>query len=240
MRRVHQPHQAVDEVVDVAEGAGLTAVTVDRDRFAAKGLHHEGGHDPAVVDVGARPVGVEYPCNLDRHVMLAPIVEEQRLRTALAFVVAGARPDRVDVAGVVLDLRMDVGVAVHLAGRRLEDGRPHPLRKPQHVDGAVHADLGGLHGVEPVVDRGGRTGEVVDLVDLDVERERDVVPDGFEAGVRQCRGDVVPRSREVVVDAQDLVAAREQAFTEMGAEEPRPAGHQYPLSAFHRRIPMTL
>ena len=53
--------------------------------------------------------------------VLAVIVEEQRLGAALAFVVAGARADRVDVAPIVLGLRVDGGIAVNLGGRRLED-----------------------------------------------------------------------------------------------------------------------
>ena len=41
--------------------------------------------------------------------------------------------------------------------------------------------FGRLHGIVLVVDRRGRAGEVVDLVDLDVERERHVVAHQLEA-----------------------------------------------------------
>jgi hypothetical protein len=44
--------------------------------------------------------------------MLPGIIEEQRLRAALAFLEAGARADRVDVAPIFLGLRMDRGITV--------------------------------------------------------------------------------------------------------------------------------
>ena len=71
-----------------------------------------------------RAVGVEDPRDADVDAVLAVVVEEQRLGAALAFVVAGARADRVDAAPVALGLRVDRRVAVDLAGRGLEDPRP--------------------------------------------------------------------------------------------------------------------
>ena len=69
--------------------------------------------------------------------------------------------------------------------------RAGALGQPEHVDRAVHAGLGRLHRVVLVVDRRGRAGEVVDLVDLDVERKGDVVAQQLEraggrAGARCC------------------------------------------------------
>ena len=54
-----EAHDAVDEVRDEAEGAGLRAVAVDGEGLAAQGLHHEVGDDAAVVGLQARAVGVE-------------------------------------------------------------------------------------------------------------------------------------------------------------------------------------
>ena len=118
---VHQPHEAVDQIVDVAEGARLAAVAVDGDGLALQGLHDEIGDDAAVVGVHARAVGIEDARDLDLELVLAVIVEEQRLGAALALVIAGARADRVDVPPVVFRLRMHGRVAVDLAGRGLQD-----------------------------------------------------------------------------------------------------------------------
>jgi hypothetical protein len=58
---------------------------------------------------------------LDRRAVLAVIVEEQRLRATLPFVVAGPMDNRVDVPPVIPALRVVVQIAVDLAGRCLQD-----------------------------------------------------------------------------------------------------------------------
>ena len=77
-------------------------------------------------------------------------------------------------------------IAVDLAGRGLEDLGARALGQAQHVDGAVHAGLGRLHRIVLVVDRRGGAGEIVDLVDLDIERECHVVAHQLEARVVQA------------------------------------------------------
>ena len=54
----------------------------------------------------------------------------------------------------------------------------------------MHAGLGRLHRVVLVVNGRGRAGEVVDLVDLDVEREGDVVAHQLEARMAEQMVDV--------------------------------------------------
>jgi hypothetical protein len=226
VRRVHQPHRAVDEVVHVAERARLQPLAIERDGLAAERLHDEVGDHAAVVGVHARPVGVEDAQHLDAQPVLAVVVEEQRLGAALAFVVAGADADRVDVAPVVLALRVHLRVAVDLAGRGLQDLGLHALGQAEHVDGTVHAGLGGLHRVVLVVHRRGRAGEVVDLVDLDVERKGHVVAQQLEARMADQVLDVAPRTGEEVVDAQHVVAAFEQLLAQVRAQEAGTAGDE--------------
>ena len=171
---------AVDQIVDIAERARLLAVAVDRDVLAAQAWHDEIGHHAAVVGVHARAVGVEDAHHLDAQPVLAAIVEKQRFGAALALVVAGARPDRIDVAPVFFGLRMHGGIAIDLRGRGLQDLGPSALGEAEHVDRADDAGLGRLHRIELIMDRRGRAGEIVDLVDLDIERKRDVVAQQLE------------------------------------------------------------
>src|SRR5262245_8455820 len=96
-------------------------------------------------------VCIEDAGDLDLELVLAVIVEEQRLSAALALIVAGARTDRIDVAPVGFDLWMHRRVAVHLARRRLEDSTFETLGKPQHVDCAMYRSLRRLHRVVLVV-----------------------------------------------------------------------------------------
>jgi hypothetical protein len=94
----------------------------------------------------------------------------------------------------------------------------------------MHAGLGGLHRIVLVVDRRGRAGEVVDLVDLDIERERHVVAHQLEARVIQAAHDVLLAAGEVVVDAQYVIASRQKALAEVRAQEACATGDQYPLA----------
>jgi hypothetical protein len=90
-------------------------------------------------------------------------------------IVTGPGPDQVDVAPIFLRLRVDVGIAIDLRGRGPQNLGAQPLGEAEHVNGAVHAGLRGLHGVVLLVHGRRRTGEIVDLADLDVERKRPVV-----------------------------------------------------------------
>ena len=129
----------------------------------------------SVVRVHARAVRVEDTRDANVEFVLAIIIEEQSLGAAFAFIVAGARADRVDVAPIFLGLRVHVRIAVNLGRRCLEDLGADALGEAEHVDGAMHAGLGRLHGVVLVMHRRSGTREIVDLVDLDIEREGDVV-----------------------------------------------------------------
>ena len=159
----------------------------------------------------ARPVGVEDPHHFDGELVLPPIIEKQRFRAALAFVVTGARSNRVDVVPVFLGLRVDAGTAVNLRRRGLQDFGAQALRQSQHVDGAVYAGLGRLHRVVLVVDRGGRAGQVkssqvVDLVGFEIERKRHVMPDDFKTMIIEHALDVTTCSGEIIVDADEISA----------------------------------
>ena len=131
----------------------------------------------------ARAISVEDPRDLDLNPVLAVIIKAERLGAALAFIIAGARPDRVHIAPIAFFLRMNFRIAIDFRGRGLEDPRPCPLGKAEHVDGAVHRCLGRLHRVELVMDRASRAGHVVNLVDLDKERERHIVAHQLKAWI---------------------------------------------------------
>jgi hypothetical protein len=111
-----------------------------------------------------------------------------------------------------------------------EDFGLHAFGQPKHVDGAVHAGLGGLHGVMLIVNRRGRTGEIVNFVDLDIERESHVVPHQLEARMIAQMGDVQFGSGEEIVDAKDVVALGDQSVAQMGTQETRATGDQ---NSFH-------
>jgi len=104
-----------------------------------------------------------------------------------------------------LRLRVLGRVAVHLGGRGEQHRRAQPLSQAEHVDRAVHAGLRGLHRVALVEHRRGRAGQVVDLVDLDVQGERHVVAHQLESRLAEQVDDVVPAARVEIVDGEDVV-----------------------------------
>ena len=99
-----------------------------------------------------------------------------------------------------------IRIAVNFARRCLKDAAFQPLGEAKHVDRAVHARLGGLHGVVLIVNWRGGTGEVIDFVDLDEERHRYVVPQELEARFVAQMFDIALGPGEQIVGAQDVVA----------------------------------
>ncbi len=106
---LHKLDEAFDQIVGIAEGAGLAAVAIDGDRSPLKGLNNEVRDDAPVIGMHARPVGVEDAGHLDIELVLAVIVEKQGLGAALAFIVADRGSNGIHMAPIILGLRMDDG-----------------------------------------------------------------------------------------------------------------------------------
>ncbi|MEZ6318224.1 MAG: hypothetical protein R3B49_05630 [Phycisphaerales bacterium] len=125
---------------------------------------------------------------------------------------------------VVLGEDEGAGFAVDLGAGGDEDARASVrLGEPEDVAGEPDVAFDGPDGVgEDEVDADGG-GEVVDLVEGRVVREGgegggEVLldePDGVEAG-----GEIVAAPGGEVVDDDDVVAALDEAFDEVGADEP--------------------
>src|SRR3954463_14681451 len=111
-RTFHQQFQSTDQIVDEAEAAGLTPSAVNRDRSASQGLHNEVRNDAAVVLKHTRAIGIENAGNLYLHSVTAVVIEEHCFRGPLAFVIASARPDRIDKTGIALGLRVHLRISI--------------------------------------------------------------------------------------------------------------------------------
>ena len=132
----HEPNKSLNEVVDVAEGAGLGAIAVERDILTAESLHDEVGDDAAVVFVHARAVGVEDADDTDIDFVFAVVIEEQGFGASFSFVVTGTSADGVDVAPVGFWLGMDGGIPVYFAGGGLENAGFDSFGEPEAVHGS--------------------------------------------------------------------------------------------------------
>src|SRR4029453_6421451 len=153
----------------------------------------------------SRAVRIEETDHVDAQVMLAPIVEKDRLGGSLALVVTGPRSNWIDVTPIILSLRVDLRITVDLRSGCQQDPRLSPLGQAKHVDRPVHGSLGGLDWVALIVHWRRGTCQVVDLIDLDEKRKCTVVPDQLESRVLEQMFDVDPRCGIEVVDAKYLV-----------------------------------
>ena len=124
----------------------------------------------------------------------------------------------------------------------MEDLAAQALGQPEHVDGAMHAGLGRLNRVVLVMHGRGRTGEIVDFVDLDIERKGHVVAHELEPWVAVQVVDVALRAGEQVVEADHLVPLIQQAVDQVRPDEPGTAGDEdaFPavVKACHCRFPL--
>src|SRR6266702_2275165 len=95
-----QANDALDEVVDVAEAAGLRPVPIDRERLVAQRLRQKVWDGPPIIDTHPRAVGVEDADDAGLHAVGPVISHGEGLAGALRLVVDGARSHGVDVAPV--------------------------------------------------------------------------------------------------------------------------------------------
>jgi hypothetical protein len=97
----------------------------------------------------------------------------------------------------------------------------------------MDAGLRRLYWIVLVVNRRSRAGEVVDLIDLDIERKGHVVPNKLEPMMVEQMINVALRASEEIVDTYDVPTISEQSLTEMRAEKAGSPGNQYACFKMH-------
>src|SRR5262249_22146819 len=123
-------------------------------------------------------------------------------------------------------------IAVNLAGRGNENWSAHFAGQVERVECALHTSANGPHRISLVMNRRGRTGQVVDLVDLEAEAVAHVIPHHLEGVVIEQVADVLPAPGEEAVQADDLVAGREQPLAEVRANEAGAASDEDALTHY--------
>ena len=227
--RAHEPGNAFDHVVHETERTSLLTVTVKGDIFPAQGLDHKIGNYPSVIGKHARAISIENPRYTDGKFVLTVIIKEQGLSASFAFIVTGTGSDGVDPAAICLVLGMNLGITIDLTGGGLKNSRACAFGKPQHVDGAVNAGLGGLHGIVLVMNGRGRTGQIIYLVHFHIERKGHVMAHQFEMGVGEEMLYIVLGAGEEVVHAEHVIAVVQQPLAQVGSKESRPTRNQNPF-----------
>ena len=131
------------------------------------------------------------------------------------------------MAPVLLALRMHTRVPVDLRRGGLKDFGAQALGQSQHVNGAVYAGFRSLDWIVLVMDRGGGTGQIIDLISLDIERKCHVVADDFKPMIPEHDLDIAARASEIIINADDIGARLEQALAQVGAQKSGAASNQY-------------
>jgi hypothetical protein len=73
------------------------------------------------------------------------------------------------------------------------------------------------------VDGRSRTGQVVDLIDFNVQRDANIMPDQFKKRIIEKRDDIFLGAGEKIIYAKDIMSFAQQFFTQVGAEKTGPA-----------------
>src|SRR3546814_14236158 len=86
-------------------------------------MHHDVRHHPTIHGRKPRAISVENAGHTNSASRRAVIIASERFRRSFAFIVAGARTGWIDIAEIILPLRMDLRIALNLAGGCEEEGR---------------------------------------------------------------------------------------------------------------------
>src|SRR6476661_8526742 len=97
----------------------------------------------------------------------------------------------------------------------------------------MNARFGRLHRIPLVMNWRRRAREIVDLIDLQIERKRHVVTLQLKALVMQQMLNISTATAEKIVDANNVGSCRQQPLTQVRAQESRAACHQDPLFQMH-------
>ena len=76
---------------------------------------------------------------------------------------------------------MNLRVAIHFGSRSLQNTRVHALRQTKHIDSAHHVGLDRLYGIVLVMNRGSRTGKIINSINLQKDWLDHIVTQQLEA-----------------------------------------------------------
>ena len=156
-------------------------------------------HDPTIVGVHARSIGVEYSHDTNIDVIHAVVVHEQRFSDPFSFVIARANTDGIDISPVTFRLRMHLWITIDFAGAGLQNPGTAPLGHPQDIDGPHDRCFHRLDRIVLIVPRCCRTSQVVDLIDLQIDRQSNIVANELEIGFpKQVKDIGLLRSEKVI------------------------------------------
>ena len=125
---------------------------------------------------------------------------------------------------------MHYRIAIHLTGRGLKNSRFGPFGQSQYIDGTMDAGLGRLDRIELIMNGRCRAGQIVDLIDFDVQGKGNVVPKQFKIRPAEQAFDILFLPGKIIVHAKDVIAGINQGPAQVGSKKTGTAGNQYTFS----------
>ena len=145
--------------------------------------------------------------------MLPVIVKEQCLRHSLSFIVTGSNSVRIYTPPITFRLRMNLRIPIYLTGTRLQDTGMTSLGQPQRVQCSDNAGLPGLDRIILIVNRTGRTGQIINLVALHVDILQDVMSYKLKIRILHQMANIIFLPGKQVVHTYYVVSLFQQFFT---------------------------
>jgi hypothetical protein len=176
-------------------------------------------NDPAIVELHAGAVSVEDAGDASVHSMLPAVISKQRFCAPFTFVVTSSRSGEVNMADIVLLLRVNSRFAIDLTRRRLNNAGSELFGQGKQVDRAEYTGFRRSDGVLLVVLRRSRASEVVYFINLNCQWVDNVVMQKFEFGMLKEAFDISAASGLKVVDTYYVPAFGNQALAKVGAYE---------------------
>ena len=229
--RHEQAVDAIDQIADEAEAAGLLPVAIDGEGLAADGLLDEVRYHTTVIQAHARAKSVEDTYNAGIEAVVAVVGHCEGFSEAFGFVVHRAHTNGVYVAPVSFFLGMLQRVAIDLAGGGQQVASIVSAGHSQGIMGAQRPRFHGLNRQIGVAVGGGgvgagRRGEVQDGLYLagNKDKVRHIVTDKGEIGVSGQVFKVVRAAGNEVVHSDDEMTLINQLLAQVRTQEAGCAG----------------
>ena len=232
-RIVHHAHDALDQIVHILKTAGLGAVSVNGQVLPAQRLHDKVAHHAPILGVHIRAVCIKNTDHLDLYAEFTVVIKAQCLGAALAFVITAADADGVHAAAVGFHLRMHLGVAIYLAGRKLQQCGIVFFCQLQHIQHAENAGFGGIGGAFLISRGAGRAGRIINLVAGNILPLLYIPLDKTKPGVLQ-KGFYVAfaAGKQIVQHGHLIFGVLQQSGTQIAAQKACAAGYQNSIHCY--------
>ena len=110
-------------------------------------------------------------------------------------------------------------VAVDLGSRCLQNARAHALGQTEHVQRAHYISLHRLHRIVLIVNRRSRTGQVINLIDLEQDGFDDIMAQQLELMIAEQVQNVFAPPGEEIVETDDFLSFGDQAIAQVRTNE---------------------